>query len=105
MSVLYWATRDSLKARTDEDAAMAHASITKNEPDLLVAKKALANYMLDEANDLANRDWAEKRVKDLRDKALDVMAAEFIGEDSWEALSFDADSTLRFQLIRVEKGE
>lgn len=64
MTVTYWATRDSVTARTDEDRAMAHAQIYKGD-DLDNAKSALVDYMRNEADGLVTRysqqPWALNR--------------------------------------------
>jgi hypothetical protein len=119
-TVVYHASRDSLNARSDEDTAMAHESVVSNEPDFAKAKQALVAHMVKEAQYLAkeygpdafykvNRggnEWAEKRVAGLMEQATKVMWASkdgFEGEGAWKQMAFDVGS-LRFQLVRVEKG-
>jgi len=103
--VSYFASRSVPNASSDENAAMAYASIVGKEPSLKEAKKQLAHYMVDEAMYLlskGNRDWAASRAAQILDGIKELAAAEFPGEKNWEALNFDADQ-IRFQLVRVAK--
>lgn len=103
---LFAAYRDSVFAGSDEDRAMAHADIVTGEADFSAACKALAAYMVKEADYLAaiDREWAKDRITALYTAAGQVMSAD---ETDFEELSasnmrleFEAD-TLRFVIVRT----
>lgn len=104
--VTYFASRDSLNARGDEDRAMGHASIISGEADFDKARAALTNYMVNvEGASLAkypDKEWAVNRMAAIFDAVQRLMYASFSGEKNWEALNFDADG-IRFQLGRISK--
>jgi hypothetical protein len=104
--VTYFATRDSLTASRDEDAAMAHASIASGETSETKAREALSDYMVKEARSLSKHHGSyelHQRAQKLAIVAVgEVMTREFEGDSDWEAINFDIDG-LRFRLVRVTK--
>jgi len=102
--VTYSASRSSMNARSDEDAAMAHAAIASGD-DLEKVRKALVDYMVNEAGYIlqaSDSPWASERANAIMDQVKAVFVAKFPGENAWESQSFEADG-IRFQLVRVEK--
>jgi hypothetical protein len=105
--VTYFASRDSLSAWRDEDRAMAHAQIVSEESDLDDAKQAMVDYITKEVgykikNGLMERN--REAVEQLIGLIPQIYAAEFSGEEDWEAVNFDtAEDGLRFRLVRTAK--
>lgn len=102
--VTYHASRDSLTASGDENRAMCHASIYGGE-SFKEAKKALADYMVNEAGYLIQESTSEalhERAAKMLAKVADVFAAKFPELSNWEYLDFEVDQ-LQFRLVRSER--
>jgi hypothetical protein len=122
MTTAFWATRDSLTAWRDEDRGMAHVTVCKNVEDEVEARKALAEYMINEGLYLIKEYGPDatyagfrmtkgsanllKRAGQLIEQAACIVngEGEFPGEKDWEAINFDVDG-LRFQLVKINKED
>lgn len=103
--VRFVATRRSATAWRDEDVAMSWVDIYSGD-DEDDARKALVDYMVEEATSKLRGKYASARTQEMGNAILAkisaVLVAEFEGGKSRESQTFEADGLI-FSLTRTER--
>lgn len=110
MKVEYFANRDAVQARSDEDAAMAHARIYFGD-DLAEAREALYAYMVKEVMWLTDRRYVSplslRRAADILEAADKVWSLEPESGKAWSEASVISQTGksvgLVWQIVRTER--
>lgn len=105
VATTYIATRDSMRATSDEDRAMAHVDIAR-DTDLETVRIALQNYMIGEVAWLRQRRYASPVSSERADSIESVIdTARGLSPDTTEPRSIASVECvgLRFAIVSITR--